>query len=110
MATAFQLTKPATATLAFADAAGKVLTTPPKGSTIVWANSDDTFCTVKPATDAFGGLTAVVAPVDPTGAAEGSSVVSATTTNPDGTQVIATGAVAETDDVATVSMTFASNP
>ena len=104
---AYQLIAAAIATLVFLDAAGKSLATPPTGSTIVWASSNEAFATVTPATDAFGGLSATVAPVDPTGATEGQSIISATLTQPDGTVVIISGTVADSDDVATATMQFA---
>lgn len=104
---AYQLIAAAIATLAFLDAAGKTVATPPKGSTIVWASSDTSFATVTPATDDFGGLSATVAPVDTTGATPGSSVISATLTQPDGTIVVISGTVANTDDVTVGTMTFA---
>jgi hypothetical protein len=104
---AYQLIAAAIATLVFLDAAGKALSTPPKGSTITWVSSDPTFATVTPATDAFGGLTATVAPVDATGATPGTSVITATLTQPDGTVVVISGTVADTDDVATATMAFA---
>jgi hypothetical protein len=106
MATAYQLTAPANAALSFQDASGKTVAAPPTGSAIVWASSDTTFATVTPATDAFGGLSAVVAPVDTTGKTPGSSVISATLTQPDGTIVVISGTVADTDDVTVGTMTF----
>lgn len=101
--TAFALTAPAIATLSFQDAKGNTVK-PPTGSTISWVSSDTTFATVTPAAD---GMSAEVDPVDTTGATPGSSVITATVTNPDGTQAIATGAVANTDDVTVANMAFA---
>lgn len=104
---AFKLIAAALASIAWQDAAGKTIT-PPTGSTAVWTSSDETFATVAPQGD--GTASAIVSPVDPTGAAAGSAVITCTLTNPDGTQAIVTGAVANTDDVAVGAMSFGPVP
>lgn len=104
---AFKLVAAALASIVWQDAAGKAIT-PPTGSAAVWTSSDTTFATVTPQGD--GTASAVVSPVDTTGQTPGSAVITCTLTQPDGTIVIVTGAVANTDDVTVGAMTFGPVP
>ena len=113
MQKAYQLLATAIATLVLLDAAGKDITKNlAAGTKVAWSSSNESFAKVTPATDDFGGLTAAIEPqADTTGAlVTGSAVITATITNPDETQVVLTGVVADTDDVATGSITFAPAP
>lgn len=102
----YQLLAAAIATLVCRDKAGQTIS-PPAGSTVAWTSSDPGFATVTPGAD---GFSATITPTDPTDTAVGSAVITATLVNPDGSQVVATGVVANSDDVTAMDMGFAPVP
>lgn len=97
------------ATLTFADAQGNDISAADAlaaGLTVAAVSSNPAFATVAPTAGGDGISSFDVLPVDPTATATGSSVVSFTATDADGTQAVATAVVANVDDVASLAVTL----
>jgi hypothetical protein len=99
------------AVLTLLDAAGAAITAAAftaSGGTIVVVSANPQFATVAATSTANGGDGVTmydILPVDPTAETPGSSVISFTATNEDDSQAVGTLTVADTDDVATISVT-----
>ncbi len=99
------------AVLVLADAGGKAITGAEftaDGGTMAVVEANPSFATVTPTSPDNGGDGVTmfdILPLDPTAVAPGSSVISFTATNADGTQAVGTLTVADTDDVATIAVT-----
>lgn len=96
------------AVLSLLDAKGVSITGPDftaAGGTMVVASSNKSFATVIPTAGGDNVTSFDILPFDPTAQAAGSSVISFTATDADGTQAVGTITVADTDDVVSLSIT-----
>lgn len=96
------------AVLSLVDAKGNAITGAAftaAGGTMAAVTANPSFATVTPTAGGDGVTSFDILPVDPTAVATGSSVISFTATNEDGTQAVGTLTVADTDDVATIAVT-----